>query len=363
MEKVQYLCDKFWNNVYKYLCCKCICCENSLCCGKVHLVGCCCPSHRNSDRCNDWARFWVDCFYNKVPKTKKDPEKGEEDPQFFQKHKLQFVFKHDHTKQEYFWCCGFCDWPFTCFTWCGFDEIYLRWNSWKKRSLGHSFYTCFSEPIINFGFLNIWCPWFRVTPMRTLLIAGLQGAGKTFLMRKLLVQCGDEKIKPEVEREGTKGYVDTVITFNLWQKYEVFDIGGRGVQTEFWRTYYGLMVKFDTIVYCIRADTYLRANFSEDLINKERKEFHRILASPELRACEIICYMIFDETTNLTWKEKESRSLEILSALEVRNYTGANHGKTKFPQQKVNVVTNYPELLEVLGVDAVIHGNAILSAD
>jgi len=66
---------------------------------------------------------------------------------------------------------------------------------------------------------------------------------------------------------------------------------------------------------------------------------------------------------SLTFCGNTYQSVEILSALEVRNYTGADQGKTKFPQQKVKVVTNYPELLEDLGIDAVIHGNAILSAD
>mmetsp|Transcript_7626 Transcript_7626/g.10820 ORF Transcript_7626/g.10820 Transcript_7626/m.10820 type:complete len:136 (-) Transcript_7626:279-686(-) len=126
-------------------------------------------------------------------------------------------------------------------------------------------------------------------------------------MRKLLTRAGEEGVKP-VTGPSTKGFVDTVVTFNLWQKYEVFDIGGGDGQRQFWRTYYGLMITFDTVVYCIDAGAYLRTNFQDELVNKERRELHKLLASPELRPAQFVCYLLFDEGTPLNWKQMEQKS-------------------------------------------------------
>jgi len=121
------------------------------------------------------------------------------------------------------------------------------------------------------------------------------------------------------------------------------------------------MVKFDTVVYCIDATQYLRTNFADEIVNKERQEIHKILASPELRPAQIICYLVFrDAGSNLSWKEKERKGREILSTLEVRVRENQDQSRTKFPQQRVFFVADYKELLHKLKIDSDIHGNGLL---
>jgi len=265
----------------------------------LHIPGCCCPSENNSDSWNSKMLCWVKCLYNKVPTFRSKEQMNRREGQFFQDHKFSFDDVKGIKDKEYWWCCKPCGWKYC-----------PGWESWKKKSCGHSIYTCFSEPL-PWGLFNICCPWFRVQKLRTILLAGLQNSGKTFLMRKLLVQTGDERLKPETG-PSTQGFVDTVVTFNLWQKYEIFEIGGSEVQRQFWRTYYSLMVKFDTVVYCINANDYLQSGFKDELVNTERQELHKLLASPELRRAQIIVYMVFDEALNLNWKAKETKSCKCL---------------------------------------------------
>ncbi|GAB5368256.1 hypothetical protein AAMO2058_001303500 [Amorphochlora amoebiformis] len=326
-------------------CCESIC---GICDSWEDIKGCCCPSEKNSDWWNEYTLGFASFFYNKqINRDEPDVESTQffmESTQFFKKHKFSF---NDIKNREYFLCCCCCK--------------YIQWSTWKRNRCGHSAYTCFSEPFFNFGFFSFCCPWFQAQPIRTIMIAGLSGSGKTFLMRKLLTQTGNPDLRPEAGPP-TKGFVDTVITFNLWQKYEVFDFGGSDVQRQFWRTYYGLMVKFDTVVYCINASAYLRTNFSDKIVNQERDELHKLMACPEVRKCQLICYLIFDDTVTLNWKDKEHYSEEILGALEVRS-RGSKKGRTKFNSQSVDFVATYIDLLYKLEIDFEIHGNGILSTE
>mmetsp|Transcript_32650 Transcript_32650/g.45527 ORF Transcript_32650/g.45527 Transcript_32650/m.45527 type:complete len:352 (+) Transcript_32650:60-1115(+) len=333
---IQWVSDKFDWLYEKWYC---------NCCDKLNVTGCCCPSEKNSDEWNYWTSNWVLWLYNKIPVP--EEEKKVDKSQFFKKQR--FEYRTREKPENHTWCI--------CCCWC---RYICQFRCVMKRSCGHTIYSCVSEPLTKCGICSVCLPCFRVQPIRKVLLAGLKGSGKTFLFRKLLTGAGSEIIAPDTG-PSTRGFVDTVVTFNLWQKYEVFDIGGDDTQRQFWRTYYSLMVKFDTIVYCIDATKYLRTNFGDEVVNKERQEIHKILASPELRPAQIICYLVFrDAASNLNWKEKERKGREILSTLEVRISENQDQSRTKFPQQRVFFVADYKELLHKLKIDSNIHGNGLL---
>lgn len=289
------------------------------------LVGCCCPSPEYPDSC--CRNYWVWCLYNKLPVVGKKTEEKKSDieNQFFQSHKLNF--KNDPNASEYPICCRCCSYIGN------FPQI-------KSRSFGHMIYSCCR-------YLKFCLPCFQVNSTRKLLITGLKETGKTLLMRKLLVRANNEAFRPETG-PSTKGYVATEITFNMWQKFEVFDVGGSSVQRQFWRSYYISVVNFDTVVYIVNANKYL-AEIREDLLEEERHEIHRMLSAPELRCCQFVFYFRFEGDFGLSFKEKTDCSRGILNGLQVRGI--GENTKTKFPQQHIDYVTDYPGLLQKLQID------------
>ena len=96
-------------------------------------------------------------------------------------------------------------------------------------------------------------------------------------------------------------------------------------------------------------------NFDEQVVERERQAIHTLLASPVLRQSEFICYFSFPKNLNLGFMQESEVTNEILVRLGLRKTDKADTTPTKFPQQRIKVITDYKALLHSIGVDTTVH--------
>jgi len=211
---------------------------------------------------------------------------------------------------------------------------------------------------------NIIClPCFHVTPMRNIFLAGRKASGKTTLMKMMMVGSlslggkdrggddDDHDIDAFENRDEkdlflpkeTFGLHNEQITFNVWQVFEVYDVGGSLVQNrEMWRSVYRT-VEFDTVLYTLDVSQFVSTSDPVSL-SEDRDEIHKLLAEADLRDSDFFIFLIF-KSVDVDDDNKTKYVEEVREALELDKFKA---------KKRVQIFSELMLLVTELNVDGKI---------
>jgi len=138
---------------------------------------------------------------------------------------------------------------------------------------------------------------------RQILVLGLAGAGKSFLLKKLLDLNMDEKDIKEVQLESTLGFNQIKIDY-LSKELTLWDIGGDQITRMYWATFYR-NIKVDKVIFIINL-------CDEENNNNSLKELLNCINEEELKAAKffVLFNYILEDKDQKKHNAKETKFKE-----------------------------------------------------